>query len=73
MKTKHMPTKEREIRIENQKELQEFMAFEGLEDLSKVPVEKVKLSKGIKVAFWFLRIYIILMVLLVIIGFSHVV
>ena len=73
MKTKHMQTKEREIRIENQKELQEFVASEGLEDLSKVPVEKVKFSKGIKVSFWFLRIYIILMVLLVIIGFSHIV
>jgi hypothetical protein len=49
------------------------MVSEGIEDYSKIPVEKVKFSKGIKVAFWFLRIYIILMVLLVIVGFSHVV
>ncbi|MCL4343048.1 MAG: hypothetical protein M1267_04260 [Candidatus Thermoplasmatota archaeon] len=49
------------------------MVSEGLGDLSRVPVEKVKFSKGVMVAFWFLRIYIILMVLLVIVGFSHVV
>ena len=49
------------------------MVSEGLEDFSKIPVKKVGFSKGIKVAFWFLRIYIILMVLLVIIGFSRVV
>jgi hypothetical protein len=68
-----MSAKEGEIRIENEEELQKFMASEGLEDLTRVPVEKVKFSKGVKVAFWFLRIYIILMVLLVIIGFSHVI
>lgn len=49
------------------------MVSEGLEDYSKVPVEKVKFSRGVKTAFWFLRIYIILMVLLVIVGFSHIV
>ena len=49
------------------------MVSEGLEDYSKVPIEKVGFSKGVKVAFWFLRIYIILMVLLVIVGFSHIV
>ncbi|MCL4444514.1 MAG: hypothetical protein M1464_02550 [Candidatus Thermoplasmatota archaeon] len=49
------------------------MVSEGIEDYSKVPVEKVRFSNGVKLAFWFLRIYIILMVLLVIVGFSHVV
>jgi hypothetical protein len=49
------------------------MVSEGLEDISKVSVEKVGFSRRVKVAFWFLRIYIILMVLLVIVGFSHVV
>jgi hypothetical protein len=68
-----MSAKDKAIRIENEKELQEFMVSEGLEDFSKIPVKKVGFSKGIKVAFWFLRIYIILMVLLVIIGFSRVV
>ncbi|MCL4451682.1 MAG: hypothetical protein M1327_03535 [Candidatus Thermoplasmatota archaeon] len=61
------------MKIENENELHEFMVSEGLEDLSKVPVEKVKFGRGVKVAFWFLRIYIILMVFLVIVGFSHVV
>ena len=68
-----MSTKDKEIRIENENELQEFVVSEGLEDFSKIAVKKVGFSKGIKVAFWFLRIYIILMVLLVIIGFSRVV
>ena len=49
------------------------MVSEGLEDYSKVPVERVKFSRGVKVAFWFLRIYILLMVLLVIVGFSNIV
>ena len=49
------------------------MASEGIEDYSKILVEKVRFSKGVKVVFWFLRIYIILMVLLVIVGFSHIV
>ncbi len=49
------------------------MVSEGLEDYSKVPVEKVNFSRGVKMAFWFLRIYIILMVSLVIVGFSYIV
>ena len=73
MKVIWTSTKDKEIRIENENDLQEFMVSEELEDYSKVPVEKVGFSKGVKAAFWFLRIYIILMVLLVILGFSHVV
>ncbi|MCL4330233.1 MAG: hypothetical protein M1533_04455 [Candidatus Thermoplasmatota archaeon] len=49
------------------------MVSEGLGDYSKVPVERVTFSRGVKMAFWFLRIYIILMVSLVIVGFSYIV
>ena len=68
-----MLPKEKEMRIENKEEIHEFMISQGLEDYSKVPVEKVGFSRRVKAAFWFLRIYIILMVLLVVIGFSHIV
>jgi hypothetical protein len=68
-----MSEKRREIRIENKTELEEFMVSQGLKDYSKVPVEKVAFTRRVKVAFWFLRIYIIVMVVLVIVGFAHIV
>ena len=49
------------------------MAEEGLEDYAKIPVERIVFSRRTRMAFWFLRLYIILMVILVIIGFSHIV
>ncbi|MCL4311499.1 MAG: hypothetical protein M1462_03615 [Candidatus Thermoplasmatota archaeon] len=68
-----MPTKDKEIKIENDDEFKEFMLSQGLGDHSKVPVERVMFSRRVKAAFWFLRIYIIIMILMVIIGFAHVV
>jgi hypothetical protein len=67
-----MPVNDKKKSIENEEKLHEFMVSQGLEDYSKIPVGKVKFSRGIKIAFWFLRGYIIVMVLLVIIGFTHV-
>ena len=61
------------LEMEEDEEFHKFMVTQGLVDYREIPVEKVVFSKGIKAAFWFLRIYIILMVLLVVIGFSHVV
>ena len=68
-----MPTKDKEIKIEDDDGFQEFMVSQGLQDHSKVPVEKIGFSRRVKAAFWFLRIYIILMILMVVVGFSHVV
>lgn len=68
-----MSTKNEKTPIESEEEFHEFLVSQGLEDYSKVPVEKVKFSKGIKIAFWFLRIYIAVMIVLVLIGFSHVI
>ncbi len=48
------------------------MQLEEIESHDKVPVTKISFSKGTKVAFWFLRIYIAVMVILVIIGFARV-
>ena len=66
-----MPKNDKALKMEEE-ELHKFMVTQGLVDYSKISVEKVVVSKGIKAAFWFLRIYIILMVLLVLIGFSHI-
>lgn len=68
-----MSTKDKEIEIEHDNQFHEFMVSQGLHDLSKVPVEKVRFSRRVRAAFWFLRIYIILMILMVVVGFSHVV
>ena len=53
-------------------EFEQFMQLEEIESHDKVPVTKISFSKGTKVAFWFLRIYIAVMVILVIIGFARV-
>ncbi|MCL4333666.1 MAG: hypothetical protein M1290_05385 [Candidatus Thermoplasmatota archaeon] len=68
-----MSTKNEKTPIESEEEFHEFLVSQGLKDYSKIPVEKVKFSKGIKIAFWFLRIYIAVMIVLVLIGFSHVI
>ncbi len=68
-----MLPKDKELRIENEAEFHEFMVSQELEDYNRVPVEKVGFSRRVKVAFWFLRIYIALMVILVVIGFSRIV
>ncbi len=62
-----------ESRIEDEDYFRRFMAEEGLEDYAKIPVERIVFSRRTRMAFWFLRLYIILMVILVIIGFSHIV
>jgi hypothetical protein len=68
-----MSKNDKALEMEEDEEFHKFMVTQGLVDYREIPVEKVVFSKGIKAAFWFLRIYIILMVLLVVIGFSHVV
>jgi hypothetical protein len=55
-----------------EEEFEKFIISQGLEDYSKIHVKKVQFSRKIKIVFWFLRIYIIVMVILVFIGFSHV-
>lgn len=68
-----MTAEEKENVPNAEKDFETFMDSEGLDEHNKIPVEKVKFSKGVRVAFWFLRIYIAVMVVLVVIGFSHVV
>ncbi len=68
-----MSDKNNEKIVENGEELHKFMVSQGLEDYNKIPVERIKFNRGVKVVFWFLRGYIIVMILLVIIGFTHVI
>ncbi|MDA8055493.1 MAG: hypothetical protein M0Z77_07590 [Thermoplasmatales archaeon] len=68
-----MATEGKENENDVEKEFEEFLKSEELEEYDKIPVNRVKLGRGVKAAFWFLRIYIALMVVLVVIGFSHVI
>ncbi len=49
-----------------------FVKEEGLLDYNKIPLQRAEISGWVKFAFWFLRIYIVVMVVLVIIGFSRI-
>jgi hypothetical protein len=51
---------------------EDFIKEEGLVDYNKIPVERASVKGWINIAFWFLRIYIIAMIILVIIGFSRI-
>ena len=49
-----------------------FIKEEGLVDYNKIPLQRAEIKGWVKWAFWFLRIYILIMVILVIVGFSRV-
>jgi hypothetical protein len=51
---------------------EEFVKNEGLLDYNKIPLKRAELRGWVKIAFWFLRIYILIMVIMVIIGFSRI-
>jgi len=49
-----------------------FVQEEGLIDYNKIPLKRAEIKGWVKFAFWFLRIYIIIMIVLVVIGFSRI-
>ncbi len=51
---------------------EDFIKNEGLLDYNKIPLKRAEVREWIKIAFWFLRIYILIMVIMVIIGFSKI-
>ncbi len=51
---------------------EDFIKEEGLVDYNKIPVERAEVKGWIQIAFWFLRIYIVVMIIMVIIGFSRI-
>ncbi len=50
----------------------EFVKNEGLVDYNKIPLKRAELSGWLKITFWLLRVYILIMIIMVIIGFSRV-
>ncbi|MEM3841559.1 MAG: hypothetical protein QXN59_02620 [Candidatus Micrarchaeaceae archaeon] len=57
--------------IKSEDDWKEFMREEGLYDYEKIRVKRAKVKGWVRVAFWFLRAYVTLMVLLIILGFLH--
>ena len=57
--------------IKSDKDWQNFIKKEKLFDRSAKPIRRAKVKGLIKFAFWFLRIYVIVMVVLIILGFLH--
>lgn len=58
--------------IDLDEDWEDFIKDEGLLDYNKIPLQRAEIKGWIKWAFWFLRIYIVVMIIMVIIGFSHV-
>ncbi len=59
--------------IKNQKDWDNFVKNEKLKDYSKIPVKRAKMQGWAKIAFVFLRIYIVIMLILIVLGFLHVI
>ncbi|MCL4379238.1 MAG: hypothetical protein M1160_00155 [Candidatus Marsarchaeota archaeon] len=58
--------------IKDEKGWEEFLKRERIRDYSQVHVPAARMKTWTKAAFLFLRIYIIVMVALIILGFLHV-
>ncbi|MEM0160790.1 MAG: hypothetical protein QW258_03675 [Thermoplasmata archaeon] len=58
--------------IKNDEDWQKFLEEEKLLEDHTKPVKKAKIKGWIKVAFWFLRAYVVVMVILVFLGFMHI-
>ncbi len=67
-----MNNNERYSFIKDEKEWEEFLKRERIRDYSQVHVPRAKMALWTKIAFGFLRVYIVVMVALVIFGFFHV-
>lgn len=74
MKIKHMGrTIDIDAGIKDvEEDWEKFVEEEGLVDYNRVPVEKARITGWAQAAFWFLRIYILVMIILVIVGFSRI-
>ncbi|RZV40490.1 MAG: hypothetical protein EVJ48_00785 [Candidatus Acidulodesulfobacterium acidiphilum] len=58
--------------IDLDEDWEDFIKEEGLIDYNKIPVQKAEIKGWVQIAFWFLRIYILVMIIMVIIGFSRI-
>ena len=59
--------------IKNEKDWENFLKREKLKDYSKIPVKRAKVGGWVKFAFIFLRIYIVIMLVLIILGFLNII
>ena len=59
--------------IKNEKDWENFLKKEKLKDYSKIPVKRAKVNGWVKFAFVFLRIYIVIMLMLIILGFLNII
>ncbi len=59
-------------RVNLEEDWDNFVKEEGLLDYNKISLQRAEINGWVKFAFWFLRIYIVIMVVFVIIGFSRI-
>jgi hypothetical protein len=58
--------------IKNERDWENFLKREKIRDYSKIPVPRAKIRGVYRVAFIFLRVYIAFMLVLVLLGFLHI-
>ncbi|MCL4372113.1 hypothetical protein M1373_02210 [Candidatus Marsarchaeota archaeon] len=59
--------------IKDEKDWDNFLKREKIKDYSKIPVSRAKMSGWVKIAFIFIRIYIIAMLIVIVLGFLHII
>lgn len=59
--------------IKNDKDWDNFIKKEKLKDYSKIPVSRARMKGWAKIAFIFIRIYIIVMLAIIALSFLHVI
>ncbi len=59
--------------IKNDEDWKKFLKKEKINDYSSIRVRRAKMKGWAKIAFIVLRIYIIIMLIIVILGFLHIV
>jgi len=57
--------------IKTEEDWKRFVKREKLVDYSKIPVKRAHMNGWVKFAFVFLRIYIIIMLAIIVLGFLH--
>ncbi len=59
--------------IKDEKDWDNFIKREKLKDYSKIPVKRAHVKGWVKFAFIFLRIYIVIMLVLIVLGFLNII
>ncbi|MCL5007097.1 MAG: hypothetical protein M1164_00240 [Candidatus Marsarchaeota archaeon] len=58
--------------IKSKEDWDRFLKSEGLYDYEKIRVKRAKVKGWVRFAFWFLRAYVTLMVVIIALGFLHI-